>query len=198
MQIDRPIAIAIILFVVLLLSFFLVVPEYRAFKELQLELGKKKAEYNAKYEYYSEVRKTYNSIQERKEDIAKIDQALPATANFGSLIYYFQNRATESGLIFKNLFLAKSTKASSASSAAGASKSKINEVVFSLNLLGSYSSLENFIASLEQSSRIFEIISISFGSQAPSFGAGVGSQSETQFQGQQTHNFSLEVLTHLY
>ena len=194
MQIDRPIAIAIILFVILLLSFFLVVPEYRAFKELQLELGKKKAEYNAKYGYYSEIIKSYSDIQTRKEDIEKIDDALPVDSNFGSLVYYFQDRASESGLILKNLFLA-SSKSSSQSDTTGSSKSKINDITFSLNLLGSYSALENFISSLEKSARLFEITSISFGSQASS---SFGSMQQTQFQTQQTYNFSLEVLTHLY
>ena len=47
MQIDRPIAIALILFIILLLVFFLVVPEYNTFKSLQTQLGEKKAEYNA-------------------------------------------------------------------------------------------------------------------------------------------------------
>ncbi len=195
MQIDRPIAIAVILFVILLLSFFLVVPEYRTFKELQLELGKKKAEYNAEYEYYSEIIKSYNDMQTRKEDIEKINDALPVESNFGSLVYYFQGRASESGLTFKNLFLSKSSKASSQSGADGSSKSKINDIVFSLNLLGSYSSLENFISSLEKSARLFEITSISFGSQSSS---SFGSAQETQFQTQQTYNFNLEVLTHLY
>ena len=169
-------------------------PEYRTFKSLQSELGNKKAEYAAEFEYYSEVTRAYNELVSRKEDIAKIDQALPVASNFGSLVYYFQNQATQNGLIIKNLFLAKSAPVISKTETGAAIKSNINNIVFSLNLLGSYSSLENFLVSLEQSAKLFEITSISFGTQSQGFGAS----SQTQFQGQQTYNFSLEVQTHSY
>ena len=55
MQVDRPIAAAIILFIILLLVFFLVTPEYKTFKKLQSELGEKKAEFNAEFDYYAEI-----------------------------------------------------------------------------------------------------------------------------------------------
>ena len=77
MQIDRPIAIALTLFIILLLVFFLVVPEYKTFGRLQTELGEKKAEFNAEYDYYAAITKTYYDLQSRKEDIRKIDDALP-------------------------------------------------------------------------------------------------------------------------
>ena len=55
MQIDRPITIGLILFVILLLIFFLVSPEYKTFVKLQTELGEKKAEFNAEYAYFSAI-----------------------------------------------------------------------------------------------------------------------------------------------
>ena len=73
MTIDRPITIAVILFVILLLVFFLVAPEYNTFKKLQVELGEKKAEFNAEYDYYAAIVKTYSELQSRQDDIKKID-----------------------------------------------------------------------------------------------------------------------------
>ena len=54
MQIDRPISIALILFAVLLLAYFLVIPEYNTFTSLQTQLGEKTAEYNAEVDYHQD------------------------------------------------------------------------------------------------------------------------------------------------
>ena len=175
MQIDRPITIAICLFIVLLLIFFLVMPEYNTFKDLRFELGKKRAEYNAEYEYFSAIANIYNEIRGRKESLEKIDDALPGGSNFGNLVYYFQNQASADGLIIKSLSLSKSsspnTSKSSPSSGSDSDKAyqqqiNMSDIAFSLNLMGSYSALENFMVSLEKSARLFEIKTISFGSQS--------------------------------
>ena len=63
MTFDRPIAIAITLFIILLLVFFLVVPEYKTFAKLQTELGEKKAEFNAEFDYYAAITKTFDDLQ---------------------------------------------------------------------------------------------------------------------------------------
>lgn len=189
MQIDRPIAIAIILFIVLILIFFLVAPEYRTFKQLRADLGQKIAEFNAEYDYYAQIAKTYLTLQARKDDLQKIDDALPKDPNFGKLVYYFQKTAAENGMIIKDLFLSKSSLANPSNK-----KSNINDIVFSMSLLGDYSSLGNFLASLEKSSRIFEVTNISFASE---------SQTKipsplAQFQIQQIYTFNLEIKTHSY
>lgn len=160
MHIDRPIAIALIIFIILLLIFFLVLPEYNKFKELRTELGEKKAEYIAQYDYYSAISKVYFELQSRGEDIKKVDDALPQNSNFGEIIYFFQRTAEEKGLVVKNLFLSKSSKINPDKD----SSSKVKNITFSIDLLGNYSSLGNFITALEKSSRIFEITSISFNS----------------------------------
>lgn len=190
MEIDRPIAIAVTLFIILLLLFFLVVPKYQAFKSLQVKLGEKKAEFDAKYEYFSGITETYFDIQSRQQSIKKIDDALPTDSNLGRLVYYFQKKAEASGIIIKSLFLSKSPSAS-----LGDVKGGVKEMSFSFSLVGSYASLESFIISLEKSSRIFEIGRISFssaGSVAPS------EEEETQFQSQNIYTFSLEVKTYTY
>lgn len=164
MTIDRPITIALILFIILLLVFFLVVPEYKIFGKLQTELGEKKAEFNAEFDYYAAITKTYFDLQSRQDVLKKIDDALPQDPTLGKTIYFLQETAKENGLIVKDLFLSKS----SPGSPSGLSKSNVSggvkDIVFSMDLLGGYPSLGGFMASLEKSSRIFEITSISFGS----------------------------------
>lgn len=191
MQIDRPIAIALILFTILLLAFFLVVPEYKNFRGLQADLSEKTAEFNAQHDYYSAINKTYFDLRSRQEDIKKIDDALPQDPNLGRLIYYFQKTASENGMMIKDLFLSKSSSAVSANNAN--SSNIVKDLVFSIGLIGDYPSLGNFIIALEKSARLFEITNISFGS------SQIQSSSSTpQFDIQQTYNFNLEIKARSY
>ena len=186
MQIDRPITIALTLFIIMLLVFFLVVPEYRTFKSLQQDLGQKTAEFNAEYDYYNAIDATYFELQNHLEDVKKIDDALPVDSNLGRLVYALQKSGNENGIIINNIFLSKS-----ASTGVGQG---VKDLGLSVSLLGSYASLGDFIRSLEKSSKIFEISSISFG--AGSGGGSLGSQS--QFQIQQIYSFNLEIKTYSY
>ena len=180
MQIDRPISIALILFIVLLLAFFLVVPEYNTFTSLQTQLGQAKAEFNAEFDYYAAISKTYSDLQSRQSDIQKIDDALPAPQQdsiIGKLIYFLQDAAKNNGLIVKDLFLSKSSANNTATNASNS----VKDIVFSADLMGDYTSLGNFIVSLEKSARIFEVTNISFSSiSGPPYG------------------FSLQIKTHSY
>ena len=163
MQIDRPIAIALTLFIILLLVFFLVVPEYNIFRKLQTGLGEKTAEFNAEYDYYAAIAKTHNDLQARQDDIKKIDDALPNLPQnpiLGRLVYFLQETAKENGLFVKDLFLSKSSPGNAGTNISDS----VKNIVFSIDLSGDYISLENFIVSLEKSSRIFEITNISFSS----------------------------------
>jgi len=192
MQIDRPITIAVIIFAVLLATFFFVVPKYKNLKNLQAELGQKNAEYLSKFEYYAQIKENYDKLQKRKSEIKKIDEALPKTADFGQLIYYFQKKTAENGLTLKSLGLSQS-------SATG----NIKNIIFSLNLSGDYFALENFISSLEASNRLFEISNISFGSpgqpSVPQTELQEGGGGATaQFQTPGIFNFTFQVKTFSY
>ena len=165
MTIDRPIAIAITLFIIFLLVFFLVLPEYKTFGKLRTELAEKTAEYNAEFDYYGSMDRVYFDLRAHQDDIKKIDDALPQNPDLGKLIYFLQKTAKESGVLIRDLFLSKS-------SSAGAGVDTVNgvkDIIFSTNLLGDYESVGKFIVSLEKSSRIFKVISISFGSSSSSF-----------------------------
>lgn len=200
MQIDRPIAIAIILFVIVLLIFFVVAPEYRQFRTLQQTVGEKQAEFDAKYAYYAEIAKTYHELETRRDILKKIDDALPSVSSFGRMIYFFQQKSTESGLIVKSVFL-------SGYSDTGPN-SDMKDIVFSLDVTGNYPALKNFISSVEQSSRLFEVTLISFSSPGAQASSQILMPEEsegsseapipTQFNSQQTYTFKLELKAHSY
>ena len=177
MQIDRPIAIASVIVITLLLVFFLVMPEYNRFQTLQTQLGEKKAEFNAKFDYYAAIAKTYDELQVHKDDLKKIDDALPQSPARGKLIYFLQEDAKANGLILKDVSLSDP----SADTTGTSISNTIKDIFISMDVSGDYTSLERFMASLEGSSRIFEIKNISFG-------YVIGSQ----------YNFNLKIITHSY
>ena len=178
MHIDRPIIIALTLVIILLLVFFLVVPEYNNFKASQVVLGEKVAEFSAKYDYYATISKAMAELQSRKDDIKKIDDALPQNSDLGKIIYFLQETAKDKGLVVKDSFLSKSSVNNSKANAGNV----IKDISFSLDLSGNYLALGNFISALESSSRIFEITSISFSAPANSV----------------SQNFNMQIITHSY
>jgi len=182
-RIDKPIIIALTLFIILLLIFFLVSPEYQKFKALQTDLGIKKAEYNAEFDYYAAIAKSYYELKNREEDLEKIDNALPSDPNLGKLSYFIQEESTKNGLILKSLFLTKSSTS--------ATDNTVRDISLSLSLVGTYASLGNFISALENSARLFEVANISFGS-------GDISSLETQFSTQTIYTFSMQINTNTY
>jgi len=187
-KMNKPILTAVIIFSVVVLIYFLVSPKYNEFKNLQVRIGEKEAEYNGKYEYYAEVNKAYRELKKYNDGIKRIENAVPSESSFGSLVYFFQQKASENGLIAKKIFLAK---VSASDPQAG-----IKEIDFSLNLMGTYSSFKNFIASLERSARLFEADNISF---YYSFGASsLVSSEKAQPVSQPIYSFTLDVKTQSY
>lgn len=176
MEIKKPILIILITIITSLLIFIFVSPKYNEFRVSQIKLGALETEYNSKYAYYAEVTRVYSELQLRKDSLEKVDDALPAVPRFSNLIYFTQKKASENGLVLKDLVF---TKISSP-----ASGNRTRDIIFSVSLLGSYESLKNFIKALEKSANLIEVNSISFSSQA--------SSSSSIFQ------FSLELKTHSY
>lgn len=177
MQIDRPITIALILFIILLLIFFLVAPEYNTFLSLQTQIAEKNAEYKSQFAYYGAIVKTYDDLQNHKKEISKIDDALPQNPSFAQTVYFLQKTAQQNGLVVKNLSLSKSSSNEMGNSYAGS----VKDIGFTMDLLGGYTSLQSFIVSLEKSSRLFEVTNISFGTSAGS-----------------PYTFSLQIKAHSY
>ena len=176
-------------------------PKYYEFRDLQIQLGKTEAEYNGKFAYYSEISKIFRELEDRKETLDKIDNAIPPKSQLADLIYFFQQKGTESGLIIKNISL---TKISPVTSDSNISDSNIKETVFSLDALGNYQSLKNFLYLLENSSRLFKVGNISFGIQVVSSASSPQNQPPVskipiiQPPIQQIYYFKLEIKTHSY
>jgi Tfp pilus assembly protein PilO len=175
MAFNRFIFSIIILLITSVLVWFFVFPIYKEFKNLQSEIFLKEAEYNAKNAYYAEVLNISNELDKRQDILNKIDNALPDNLFLAPLVYYLQKKTSESGLIMKDLFFAKASSV--------ATNNQVKEIVFSTNVIGSYSALKNFLMVLEKSANLFEINNISFSSSSKSM---------------QGYPFLLEIKTHSY
>jgi len=209
MRTPHPSVTFILLLIIVGGIFFFLVPEYKKFQSLRLELGEKIAEYNAKFDYYAEITKVYFNLRNQAEAVKIIDSALPSSPDLSSLVYFFQKTALENGMILKDVVLAKLAKSDAVN---------LKEISFSLNLIGEYDSFKKFILALERSSRIFEITNISFGSPATVSSPLLESKSEeskkvekTQkteerkkeetkelFQATRIYNFNIQVVTYSY
>jgi Tfp pilus assembly protein PilO len=172
MFIDRTIIIALIFAAIIFMVYLVVLPEYKEYKELQIKLGEKIAEAAQKYDYYAAVDKAYYELQSKKEELKNIDSALQKNSDFGKVMYFLNETAKESNFVVRNLLLSKSGASSDQS---------VKNINFSMDLTGDYDALKYFMKKIEESSRIFEITSISFQS-----GGGV------------PYNFNLQIKTYSY
>jgi len=147
---------SIILFTLtILIVVFLLWPGYLKFQNYQAQVHNKEVELQYKDEYYKELSSLSEKLNGYQDQLSKINSALPVDSSLPSFYNFLQNAASENGLILKS-FSSFSTKAL-------AEKPEIMETVLGpIVFSGSYSSLKNFLITLEKNSRIIEIENISF------------------------------------
>lgn len=143
--------------IVLIMGALVIWPEYQDFVDLggKIEVKKNELQYNR--EYFQELDLIKEKLEEKKEEVAKIDSALPQERSLPSVFDFVQKISSESGLIFKSL------------SPFAASRSEefpeIQETRFTVVLSGAYPSFKSFLFALEKSARMIEVESISFSSE---------------------------------
>lgn len=159
-------------------------PKYQKSNDLQNNLAQKQAEYNGKSIYYAKIAEIIEIIEGKKDTLEKINSALPSNFSIASLVYFFQKKGSEVGLVVKSITLSQISIPTS--------EERFKNIIFKVNLSGNYQGLKNFLSSLDKSARLFEVNYISFISSEISQSL---KQSKNQ---QQTYDFQLEVQTHAY
>jgi len=142
-EIDKPIAIAVILFVVLILVFYLVIPKYKTFQDFLMKLGIKEAEFRAKNAYFIEITKTHKELMQYQDNLKKIETALPNKLSLASLVNFIYQKGSENGIIIQRITILKSAPIGS--------DTNIKETNVSLSLFGSYAAFKNFLISMVNS-----------------------------------------------
>lgn len=160
MEIDKPITISIILFLVLVLVFYLVIPKYKEFQSFLVEIGIKEAEFQAKDAYFIEVTKTYRELIQHKDSLEKIEAALPDELSLSSLVNFLYQKGSEKGLIIKRISILNNKSSNL--------EKKFKETIISLNLFGSYIAFKDFLLAIEKSARLIDSQDFSFSVMPPS------------------------------
>ena len=169
MELDKPISIAVILFIILVLSFYLVMPKYVEFQGLLTELGRKEAEFIGKDAYFIEVTRVHKELMLYKDNLEKIDIALPKKFSLATVLNFINKKSSENGIIIQGISVGKGN--------AVGTDTGVREIDLSLQLFGSYTSLEKFINILENSARLIEGEHISFSIATPTIENPVPQQS---------------------
>lgn len=163
----RLLLVPIFFFLAFLTGVYLVWPKYGMVRVLQHDVNQNRVELKERQTYFDNLKSTLREINEYKESLTKIDSSLPSGISVASLLYFFQARASENGLILVSINPAVGPNLgpiSSQQSAAGQAEktaARFKEAYFALSLKGSVPSLENFLKSVEKSSRIIDVAIVS-------------------------------------
>ena len=147
-----PIISVVLLLFVIVGGVFIVRPRYDGLQSLNNQLDNLKIDLKQKQEYYAKVNDVSSQLEQYKNEIAKIDNAIPTDHSAAALWNYFVKTAPENGLILK--------KISDGLTATSAAADRVQRIPISVSLVGPYSSFKNFLGAVYRSSRIFEVESI--------------------------------------
>ncbi len=178
-----------------MVGFFLVWPKYQSVSLIKSKIDEKKKELKYRGEYFVHIKSLHDELNEHKVNLSKIDSALPEELSLAALYSYIQKTVAENGLVLKNTGFTVPKRSSLAKD-----ELKVQEIHFSLVLSGSYPAFKNFIFSLENSARLWEVESFNLSSVIASERIsgeepreeGSGAKKEPVF------SFNLRIKTHSY
>ncbi|MBU0546906.1 type 4a pilus biogenesis protein PilO [Patescibacteria group bacterium] len=149
---SRFLIITICLLLTLVIGFFAIYPKYQEITLLRNQIYNKSEEFKFREEYLKELSKASAELKNYDEQLKIIDATLPSEASLPLLFDFFQKAGSQSGMILKNISATK-----------GSSPDNPKKVTISLEASGTYSSFKDFIVILENSARLINVNSVSFG-----------------------------------
>ena len=164
-----------------LIIFFSVIPRYQEYTYLESQLSEIQSQYANELGYYKDLADAVSKIESNQDFIKKVNTALPETDSTSEIINFVQNKSAESDLGLQSMSFSKVSKATN---------SNVKYIYFTIELHGKYDNFKKFVHSLDASSRIFQIVSISFESQTFYQASSQSDQSEKYYK--------MEVMTHSY
>lgn len=153
---------AVSFLIVILITVLILWPKFQELKIVQKNIEGKKAEIQVREAYSLKLSEIKAKLEEYQPEFSKINSALPTNPSHLSLLNELQKTSAGSGLILAEI--------SPAAFSPSTDLPGLRESVFSIKVVGSYSSFKNFLSTLEKSARLIEIGGISFSS-----GEGKGS-----------------------
>jgi Tfp pilus assembly protein PilO len=153
----RVIAIPIIFFVSFLGAIYFLLPKFGELKNLKDEVAKSETRFAEKQKEFLNLQKISAELENYKESLTKINTALPQEISLADLLNFFQGKASSSGLIIKAINQTTSPQPIGKEE----EKTKLQENYFSLSLVGSLASFEEFLKNVENSARLIEVETVS-------------------------------------
>lgn len=155
---NRILTITILLFFCLLFFVYFLFPKYSEFKPLKEEISKKESLLQERKAYFLNLEEISKTLKNYEEPVKKINSALPDTPSPASLLGFLQKKSSENGLVLRALSQTESLEVRAKEEE---EESQIKESHFFLSLIGNLFSFENFLKTLEKSSRMIEVENIS-------------------------------------
>lgn len=145
------------------LGFFLVLPKYQEAQAVKVQAEEKIVEIKKRNDYYSALKTIAAQLNLYADNYKKVETALPDDPDAPAVMGFVQTAAMESGLAMKRIAYSE-TKESSALSLGeenmlfpDAGSLALQEYEISVDLLGTYDSLKNFLSIIERSSRLIAV-----------------------------------------
>jgi len=150
---------------------FLLLPKNQEFKVLQEKLKAKKDELQYKEQYLLSLKEASEELEKYKEELAKVDSAIPSNSSLPALFAFIQKETQYNGLVPKNLgsFVVNVVPANPT----------IKETHLDFEVSGNYASIKDFLHALEKSARLIELENISLGSETKTTAPGSSPSSPT-------------------
>jgi len=151
------------------IGLFILWPRYQEAKAFQEKVSERQTELAYREQYVISLDEAEKSLERYKEEFSKVNSAIAAKPDVPSMFNFLERSSFQNGLIIKNL--------GSFSLSPVLGKEKLNAIVLNFSTSGSYSSLKNFLHTLEKSSRLIDVETVSLASESVKEEPGVAKES---------------------
>lgn len=128
-----------------------IIPKYSQYKRLHNQWEKAQQTLAARQRYYAQLFTMKEKLNNAQAAVSKASAALPSDPDAPALYKFIQEKASENGLVLKNLGELKTIQSDNSS---------INIIEFKELAEGNYGSLLSFLKSVEGSSRLINVTSV--------------------------------------
>lgn len=153
---EKQIFIFIFLLSAIILSVFFTFPKYQEVVDIKSQIEAKRTVLQYKEDRFLQLKNLEEKLEHYKEPLEKLDSVLPKDPDLPDLFNFLEKTALENGLVLG--------KISSFTVLSPKTKEQLGQASVNFSLSGSYSSLKNFLDTLEKSARLITLESLSFSS----------------------------------
>lgn len=172
-QVTSGLIVPLLILTVVAVGFFVLRPKYRALKDLKQIAVTKENDVSLKEAQLSGIEDLIADFRQKEDELAVLDEALPAAPRIPELLANLDALTQSSGLLVANLQLTMPPALSKAEARTDIARSQRPEgnlggtenvaiVQMDMIVKGQYTTLKTFLQNLEQTMRLTDILSFSF------------------------------------